>query len=282
MFSYTDPVYQQQANSPTKEVKLEDLQRLPHHQSLHPINTNSYLTSTSSAHNQSSHVNNSNHAANHVNSSQNNQTSHVNSNQNNHVNNNSSNPLYPYNDMLYSIDHQQQPQMTPSSTYENHYRQQSQGETQLPWQDNCSSQAAQTANNRSNTNSLYPDIRNHPLVDHNPPFDHYNNASPFSSPVPHNNTNVLMSNNHSTPTSQRSSLQSLPSIPPIPSSINNTNNNTPMMQQQQQQQQQQQRPRITTSLWDDEGTVCYQVDVRGICVARRQGNKPEFYNLIVF
>lgn len=32
------------------------------------------------------------------------------------------------------------------------------------------------------------------------------------------------------------------------------------------------RPRITTSLWDDEGTVCYQVDVRGICVARRQGN----------
>jgi hypothetical protein len=24
-------------------------------------------------------------------------------------------------------------------------------------------------------------------------------------------------------------------------------------------------------LWDDEGTVCYQVDVRGICVARRQG-----------
>ncbi|KAI8368351.1 transcription regulator HTH, apses-type DNA-binding domain-containing protein [Choanephora cucurbitarum] len=35
---------------------------------------------------------------------------------------------------------------------------------------------------------------------------------------------------------------------------------------------QNQRPRITTSLWDDEGTVCYQVDVRGICVARRQDN----------
>ncbi|KAG1222216.1 hypothetical protein G6F68_020705 [Rhizopus microsporus] len=24
--------------------------------------------------------------------------------------------------------------------------------------------------------------------------------------------------------------------------------------------------------WDDEGTVCYQVDVRSICVARRQDN----------
>lgn len=33
------------------------------------------------------------------------------------------------------------------------------------------------------------------------------------------------------------------------------------------------KPRVTTSVWDDEGTVCYQVDVRGICVARRQGNQ---------
>ncbi|KAG1149927.1 hypothetical protein G6F37_000470 [Rhizopus arrhizus] len=32
------------------------------------------------------------------------------------------------------------------------------------------------------------------------------------------------------------------------------------------------KPRITTSVWDDEGTVCYQVDVRSICVARRQDN----------
>ncbi|ORX43182.1 hypothetical protein DM01DRAFT_1313125 [Hesseltinella vesiculosa] len=32
------------------------------------------------------------------------------------------------------------------------------------------------------------------------------------------------------------------------------------------------RPKITTSLWEDEGTVCYQVDANGICVARRQDN----------
>ncbi|KAG1446133.1 hypothetical protein G6F56_009672 [Rhizopus delemar] len=32
------------------------------------------------------------------------------------------------------------------------------------------------------------------------------------------------------------------------------------------------RPRLTTTLWKDEGTVCYQIDIRGICVARRQDN----------
>lgn len=31
------------------------------------------------------------------------------------------------------------------------------------------------------------------------------------------------------------------------------------------------RPKITTNVWEDEGTVCYQVDAKGICVARRQG-----------
>lgn len=31
------------------------------------------------------------------------------------------------------------------------------------------------------------------------------------------------------------------------------------------------RARLTTTLWEDENTICYQVDCRGICVARRQG-----------
>ena len=30
--------------------------------------------------------------------------------------------------------------------------------------------------------------------------------------------------------------------------------------------------KLTTSLWEDERTLCYQINVRGICVARRQGN----------
>ncbi|OBZ87287.1 Cell pattern formation-associated protein stuA [Choanephora cucurbitarum] len=32
------------------------------------------------------------------------------------------------------------------------------------------------------------------------------------------------------------------------------------------------RPKLTTTLWEDEATVCYQVDANGICVARRQDN----------
>ncbi|KAI9288082.1 hypothetical protein BC943DRAFT_183310 [Umbelopsis sp. AD052] len=32
------------------------------------------------------------------------------------------------------------------------------------------------------------------------------------------------------------------------------------------------RPKLSTHLWEDEGTICYQVDARSICVARRQDN----------
>ncbi|GAA5805304.1 hypothetical protein HPULCUR_010819 [Helicostylum pulchrum] len=32
------------------------------------------------------------------------------------------------------------------------------------------------------------------------------------------------------------------------------------------------RPKITTNVWEDEGTLCFQVDAKGICVARRQDN----------
>jgi enhanced filamentous growth protein 1 len=32
------------------------------------------------------------------------------------------------------------------------------------------------------------------------------------------------------------------------------------------------KPRVTTTLWEDEGTLCFQVEAKGICVARREGN----------
>ncbi|PKI84813.1 hypothetical protein MVES_001194 [Malassezia vespertilionis] len=32
------------------------------------------------------------------------------------------------------------------------------------------------------------------------------------------------------------------------------------------------RHRVTTTLWEDEGTLCFQVDVKGVCVARRNDN----------
>ncbi|CDH54118.1 apses transcription factor [Lichtheimia corymbifera JMRC:FSU:9682] len=33
------------------------------------------------------------------------------------------------------------------------------------------------------------------------------------------------------------------------------------------------RPKLTTTAWEDEGTLCYQVDAKGICVARRADNQ---------
>lgn len=33
------------------------------------------------------------------------------------------------------------------------------------------------------------------------------------------------------------------------------------------------RPKLTTTLWEDENTICYQVDAKGICVARRAGKQ---------
>jgi len=30
------------------------------------------------------------------------------------------------------------------------------------------------------------------------------------------------------------------------------------------------KPKVTATLWEDEGTLCFQVEVRGICVARRE------------
>lgn len=32
------------------------------------------------------------------------------------------------------------------------------------------------------------------------------------------------------------------------------------------------RPKVSATLWEDEGTLCYQIEAGGICVARRDGN----------
>jgi enhanced filamentous growth protein 1 len=34
------------------------------------------------------------------------------------------------------------------------------------------------------------------------------------------------------------------------------------------------KPRVTTTLWEDENTLCFQVEAKGICVARREGTPP--------
>ena len=32
------------------------------------------------------------------------------------------------------------------------------------------------------------------------------------------------------------------------------------------------KPRMTITMWEDEGSLCFQVEVRGICVTRREDN----------
>jgi protein SOK2 len=34
------------------------------------------------------------------------------------------------------------------------------------------------------------------------------------------------------------------------------------------------KPRVTATLWEDEGSLCFQVEAKGVCVARREGTQP--------
>jgi hypothetical protein len=34
------------------------------------------------------------------------------------------------------------------------------------------------------------------------------------------------------------------------------------------------KPRVTATLWEDEGSLCFQVEAKGVCVARREGTRP--------
>lgn len=36
------------------------------------------------------------------------------------------------------------------------------------------------------------------------------------------------------------------------------------------------KPRVTATLWEDEGSLCFQVEAKGICVARREGTHTIF------
>jgi hypothetical protein len=36
------------------------------------------------------------------------------------------------------------------------------------------------------------------------------------------------------------------------------------------------KPRVTATLWEDEGSLCFQVEAKGVCVARREGTSQCF------
>ncbi|KAF4976266.1 hypothetical protein FDECE_18492, partial [Fusarium decemcellulare] len=84
-------------------------------------------------------------------------------------------------------------------------------------------------------------------------------------------------------------LTSPPTAPPsVSNPLNNSQNVLPLpgvgsqgaMQQNQyggfdttgQQPPPGMKPRVTATLWEDEGSLCFQVEARGICVARREDN----------
>ena len=37
------------------------------------------------------------------------------------------------------------------------------------------------------------------------------------------------------------------------------------------------KPRVTATLWEDEGSLCFQVEAKGVCVARREGMNPHLH-----
>ena len=37
------------------------------------------------------------------------------------------------------------------------------------------------------------------------------------------------------------------------------------------------KPRVTATLWEDEGSLCFQVEAKGVCVARREGMNPRVH-----
>ncbi|CEP08617.1 hypothetical protein [Parasitella parasitica] len=217
MFSYDDPIFQANNNSPVKDTGFTE------------------LTCTASP------------------------------NTTNTINYNNDGPMYPFNDMLYSLA-QQNVSTTDLDAQQHHHHSSmvsnhQQHQQQQAWRDQ---QRQQPTNLCFTTDTQQQDQS---------PYHHYNN-SPFSSPLIYSNNTMIINT-----ASQRSSIQSLASVHPIPSAPPSLQQEQqklqyPQYQHQQHHQQQQtaQSPRITTSLWDDEETVCYQVDVRGICVARRQDN----------
>lgn len=89
---------------------------------------------------------------------------------------------------------------------------------------------------------------------------------------------------HSAPQQQYPNPQQLPSVSTFMNADGYANGNGNALQSFDTTGQVQpvgMRPRLTTSLSEEEGSVCFQVDVNGICVARREGlSFPPFPALV--
>jgi hypothetical protein len=121
----------------------------------------------------------------------------------------------------------------------------------------------------SNTNNYHHHHHHH----HNQDNDTFNTTA--TTTTTNTNTNPNTSWNHPSPTNLPWNTNSPPPLPP-PSRHNSfggypsnslLHNNTPLPHMPAPMQ----RPKLTTTVWEDEGTLCYQVDAKSVCVARRQG-----------
>lgn len=114
-------------------------------------------------------------------------------------------------------------------------------------------------------NSNPPPQRTTPSLSHEPSSLMYMPTyDPSSFQPPHNNT-----------------ISFPATTPPLPTpqSQQQPQESHPMYHRQSSQAISYSRPKLSTTIWEDEGTVCYQVDAKGICVARRQGI---YYYLFIF
>ncbi|KAG2237556.1 hypothetical protein INT48_005592 [Thamnidium elegans] len=125
-------------------------------------------------------------------------------------------------------------------------------------------------NNASSSNSYasHGDM-NHPNNHHHHHHHHdTTNNNPNDNSYHHTNSTAW---NSSSPNLSWNSSPPPPLPPPSRNNSyggygsNNNNNTLPHMSAPMQ------RPKLTTTVWEDEGTLCYQVDAKSVCVARRQG-----------
>lgn len=109
--------------------------------------------------------------------------------------------------------------------------------------------------------------------------DMNNHQSHHHHPHHHNNNNTHTNNNdnynhHGDNTNWASNSPNLPwsSSPPPPLPPPSRNNSYGGYNTLPHMSSPMQRPKLTTTVWEDEGTLCYQVDAKSVCVARRQDN----------
>jgi hypothetical protein len=128
--------------------------------------------------------------------------------------------------------------------------------------------------------STYSDMQfNHPSYFQPPPRTPNPSTTPNLSQEP---SNMMYMPSYDPSFQQPNNTIAFPATtPPLPTPQSNRAQESPHpMYRSSTTQLTYSRPKLSTTIWEDEGTVCYQVDAKGICVARRQGRLIIFLFLL--